>query len=127
MGETQRKLQVRPLHLGTITNAGDGELALKAGGHTSDDVLNQRTRHAPGRTGLAAVINGGDDNAVIGHLGLDQIHEHHRELTLGALRGYLLAIDSDRHAADRGDRLFANTRHFSLPSLRWWGLLCFAS
>ena len=115
MGKAEGKLEVRTLHLGTIANAGDGELALKASRYTGHDVLHERARQAPGRTGLAAVVDGGNNHAVIGQLEVDQIDEHHRKLTLGALCSDLLAVHCDRHAADRSYRLFANTRHIKLP------------
>ena len=57
------------------------------------------------------VVRGLDDNAGIGLLGIDDIHECHGELALGALRRDFAIVDRDGNATDRCDRLFACTGH----------------
>src|SRR5690349_19106325 len=109
---TELKAQVLALGLGAVADAGDLEHLGEAFGHARDEVLHQRTLHAPRGAVALRVGQRRDSDFTVGNLVLHEIVEHlHRELALGALHGQRAALDGGGNASRKGNGFLTNAGH----------------
>src|SRR5438270_7707750 len=112
MAVAELQTQVAALGLGAIADAGDLEHLGEPLGHTRDEVLHVRARHAPRGAVALRVRKGGETDLAFADLIFHKVVEQlHRQRTLRSLNRQGLSLDVRCHAGGHRNRSLANAGH----------------
>ena len=116
VGEAERELQVRALHLRAVADALDFEHFGETGRNAGHHVVQERAGEPVEGPLLAFVVRAGDVDDAFVAVERDARRELAGELTLRALHGDGVALaDRDGHVRGDGNGLAANARHRLFP------------
>ena len=116
VGVAQGEVKILALERGTVADAGELELLLKALGDADDHVVKKGAGEALLGVGGGGLVNADDVELGALLLDLDEVGEGAGELALAALDGNGAAIDCHSDSGRNLDRLLTNTRHGCLLS-----------
>jgi hypothetical protein len=111
-------LQILALHRGAEADPVDLKFLLEAFGYARDQIVHQRPRRAPMRARAVGLDLRVDLHARAFDLGANVVMQLHLQRALRALDRDRLALNAGGDAGGERNRLLADTRHDSFPSLR---------